>query len=102
LHRYIVFPAGNKTLEGRLGGTRWFPLPFHIEHTLDGIVRRYGDLVVGVDPGGEGRLPQHQQCGLIPEPHDELAGSVGFWAQNEDAASREGFGDAMRVGKMWI
>lgn len=34
-----------------------------------------------VEAGRVGRLPQHQQRGLVPEPHDELARSIRLYKQ---------------------
>lgn len=79
LHRYVIGAARHEALERSLGGSGRLALALHIQHTLDGIVRRYRDLVVGVQPGRIRRLPQHQERGLVAEPNDELAGRIGLW-----------------------
>ena len=48
------------------------PLP------VGGIARVNGDLVVRVDSGRIGRLPQHQQSCFVPEPHNKPSRGVGF------------------------
>lgn len=75
----VVLPSGHKTLKGSLRRARRFALSLHVQHTLDGVVRSYRYLVVGVDSSRIGGLPQYQERRLVPEPHDELSGRVGFW-----------------------
>ena len=48
------------------------PLP------VGGIARVNGDLVVRVDSGRIGRLPQHQQSCFVPEPHNKPSRGIGF------------------------
>ena len=48
------------------------PLP------VGGIARVNGDLVVRVDSGRIGRLPQHKQSCFVPEPHNKPSRGIGF------------------------
>jgi hypothetical protein len=78
LYRDVVSSTRYQTLEGGLSRPRRFAFFLHVEDAVVGIRRIYRDLVVCVDGGGVGGLPQHQQCGLVAEPHDELPGRIWF------------------------
>lgn len=81
LHGYVVVPPRHQAVEGRLGWTGRFSFLLDRQFRESGVLRRDADPVPVEDSRRIGGLPQHQQGGLVAEPHDEATGGVGSWEE---------------------